>query len=82
MIEKDPFDLLLVDYHMPGFDGKQLYEWIIGNHPTLKDRVVFSTGDIYHDNIRTFIAGTGCSCLIKPFTTQILRETVSNALEV
>ena len=81
MIEKDPFDVLLVDYHMPGFDGKQLYEWIIGNHPALKSRVVFSTGDIYHDNIRDFIDSTGCNCLIKPFTTKNLREMVSSTLD-
>lgn len=81
MIEKEPFDLLLVDYHMPGFDGKQLYEWILGNRPALKDRVVFSTGDVYHDNIRDFIEGTGCNCLIKPFTTKNLREMVCSTLD-
>ncbi len=79
-IEADPFDLLLVDYHMPGLDGKQLYEWIAGNHPAMKNRVVFSTGDIYHDNIRDFIDSTGCNCLIKPFTTKNLREIVSGSL--
>jgi signal transduction histidine kinase len=81
MIEKKPFDLLLVDYHMPGFDGKQLYEWIVGNRPSLKNRVVFSTGDTYHENIRDFIASTGCKCLIKPFTTKNLREMVASTLD-
>lgn len=79
-IEEDPFDLLLVDYHMPGFDGKQLYEWIAGNCPDMKSRVVFSTGDIFHESIRDFIDSTGCNCLIKPFTTENLRETVIRAI--
>ncbi len=79
-IEEDPFDLLLVDYHMPGFDGKQLYEWIAGNCPDMKSRVVFSTGDIFHESIRHFIDSTGCNCLIKPFTTENLRETVLKAI--
>ncbi len=79
-IEKDPFDLLVVDYHMPGFDGKQLYEWIASNHPSLKNRIIFSTGDIYHERIRDFIDSTGCDCLIKPFSTASLREIVSGAL--
>ena len=68
-IENDPFDLLVVDYHMPGFDGRQLYEWIEGNLPSMKSRIVFSTGDIYHEKIRAFIDSTGCKCLIKPFST-------------
>ena len=79
-VEKTPFDLLLVDYHMPGFDGKQLYEWVAANYPMLRRRIVFSTGDIYHAETRDFIDGTGCSYLLKPFTMKSLRETVSDAL--
>lgn len=79
-IGSDPFDLLIVDYHMPGLDGKQLYEWVAANYPALKNRIVFSTGDIFHDKIRDFIDGTGCSSLIKPFTTKSLRDIVSGAL--
>jgi len=79
-IESDLFDLLVVDYHMPGLDGKQLYEWISHNRPSLKRRVVFSTGDIFHDEIHSFIKGTGCHSLTKPFSTTDLRETVSGVL--
>jgi signal transduction histidine kinase len=79
-IENDLYDLLVVDYHMPGLDGKQLYEWITRNRPSLKRRVVFSTGDIFHDDIRDFIKGTGCHSLTKPFSTSDLREMISGAL--
>jgi signal transduction histidine kinase len=79
-IENDLFDLLVVDYHMPGLDGKQLYQWIAQHRPALKQRVVFSTGDIFHDDIRTFIEGTGCYSLTKPFSTTDLRETISGVL--
>jgi len=81
MIQDNPFDLLLVDYHMPSFDGKQLYEWIADNHPSLTDRILFSTGDIYHEGIRDFIESTGCGCLVKPFSTVNLREAVARALD-
>lgn len=80
-IRDDAFDLIVVDYHMPGFDGKQLYEWITNNRPTLKRRIVFSTADIYHKEIRDFIEGTGCQCLSKPFSTIDLRKIVSEALK-
>ncbi len=79
-IEDGLFDLLVVDYHMPGLDGKQLYEWISRHRPALKRRVVFSTGDIFHDDIRNFIRGTGCHSLTKPFSTTDLREMISGAL--
>jgi CheY-like chemotaxis protein len=74
------FDLLMVDYHMPGLDGKQLYEWVSSNHPSLKRRTIFSTGDIYHEEIRDFIESTGCRFLIKPFSTADLRQMVSSTL--
>jgi signal transduction histidine kinase len=80
-IENDLFDLLVVDYHMPGLDGRQLYEWISHNRPSLKRRVVFSTGDIFHDDILDFIKGTGCHSLTKPFSTRDLREMISGALD-
>jgi signal transduction histidine kinase len=79
-IGNDPFDLLVVDYHMPGFDGKRLYEWINENYPDLKPRIIFSTGDIYREDIRDFIESTGCRCLTKPFSTTDLRNVVSQAL--
>lgn len=81
-IENDFFDLLVVDYHMPGFDGRQLYEWVVNNRPALKQRTIFSTGDIYREDIRDFIESTGCRCLIKPFSTADLREIVSGVLKV
>ncbi|RJP73114.1 MAG: response regulator [Candidatus Abyssobacteria bacterium SURF_17] len=74
------FDLLMVDYHMPGLDGRQLYEWVSSNHPSLRQRTIFSTGDIYHEEIRNFIESTGCRFLIKPFSTADLRQMVSSTL--
>lgn len=79
-IEQNSYDLLVVDYHMPGLDGKQLYEWIVKNRPSLQNRILFSTGDIYHQEIREFFRSTGCRCLIKPFSTADLRDIVSGAL--
>ncbi len=76
-IQGDVFDLLVVDYHMPGLDGKQLYEWVADHRPVMKNRIVFSTGDICRDEIRDFIESTGCICLLKPFSTADLRKVVS-----
>ncbi|MBI5119138.1 response regulator [Candidatus Poribacteria bacterium] len=79
-IENDCFDALVVDYHMPGLDGKQLYQWVLSNRPVLKGRIIFSTGDIYRDEVRNFIESTGCRFLVKPFSTSKLRELVSGVL--
>jgi len=81
-IQDGPLDLLIMDYHLPGLDGKQLYEWIEANYPSLKNYIVFSTGDLFDENIRRFIKRTGCPCLYKPFSNSNLRETVSEMLRV
>ena len=79
-IQEGSLDLLIMDYHLPGLDGKQLYEWIEANYPSLKNSILFSTGDLFDDNIRRFINRTGCPCLYKPFSNSNLRETVSKLL--
>jgi CheY-like chemotaxis protein len=79
-IEDNLLDLLIIDYHLPGLDGRQLYEWIASNHPSLKRHVVFSTGDIYDETIERFIENTGCPCLKKPFANAHLRQLVSELL--
>ena len=79
-IQDGQLDLLIMDYHLPGLDGKQLYEWIEANYPSLKNYIVFSTGDLFDENIHHFIKRTGCPCLYKPFSNSNLRNTVSDML--
>jgi CheY-like chemotaxis protein len=81
-IETGSLDLLIMDYHLPGFDGKQLYEWVAHNYPSLKRHIIFSTGDRYDEGIRRFIESTGCPCLYKPFSNSNLRQTVSETLGI
>ena len=79
-IQDGPLDMVIMDYHLPGLDGKQLYEWIEANYPSLKNSILFSTGDLLDENIHRFIKRTGCPCLYKPFSNSNLRETVSEML--
>jgi CheY-like chemotaxis protein len=80
-IQNNSLDLLIMDYHLPGLNGKQLYEWIASHYPSLKRHIVFSTGDMYDENVVHFIESTGCPCLFKPFSNSALRETVSQTLK-
>lgn len=80
IIQNGSLDLLIMDYHLPGCDGKQLYDWIVSNYPSLRHHIVFSTGDICDEGIRRFVESTGCPCLYKPFSNSNLRHTVSALL--
>ncbi len=80
IIQNGALDLLIMDYHLPGCDGKQLYDWIVSNYPSLRRHIVFSTGDICDEGIRQFVESTGCPCLYKPFSNSNLRHTVSALL--
>lgn len=78
--EKD-YHLCLIDIRTPVMDGKQLYQVIIGKHPKLVNRVIFTTGDVLSDDTQSFVEQTGMPFLLKPFTpdelTAIVRETLS-----
>lgn len=78
--EKD-YHLCLIDIRTPVMNGKQLYQVIIGKHPKLVNRVIFTTGDVVSDDTQSFVEQTGRPFLLKPFTPAeliaIVRETLS-----
>lgn len=45
MLEEEEFDAVVVDWHMDGGNGADVYRWIITTKPWLADRVVFLSGE-------------------------------------
>jgi CheY-like chemotaxis protein len=66
----DHFDLLIVDFYMPGLDGSQVAEAARAIKPGVK--VLFLSGDD---------EGKPKPILAKPFTPQALTRTVREVLE-
>jgi CheY-like chemotaxis protein len=77
-LRQERFDLMLVDYKMPGMNGLQVFEAARGLQPDLRCMLVTGHGtpDIIEQATR---AGFG-SILLKPFSSTELRTGVEKAL--
>lgn len=78
MIRKESFDLMVLDYKMPGMTGFEVFEQARALHP--KMAVVLVTGhgtpDIMNEANRLGFN----AILLKPFTSDELRATVEKVL--
>ena len=61
------YDLILCDWKMPGFSGKQVIDEMRIRHPDTMPRLVFMSGDVMGES-RDMIEETGSLFLAKPFT--------------
>ena len=68
MIEKQQYDLYLLDIKMPVMTGKELYQWLQEKHPQLINRVIFTSGSVVTGDTQRFLEQTGRPSLPKPFT--------------
>lgn len=78
VLEREEFDLLIIDYVMPEMDGGELYRVVERNRPEIVPRVMFITGDTLSESTIGFIESTGRPLLEKPFglpdLTRAIRE--------
>ncbi|MFQ5861235.1 MAG: response regulator, partial [Dehalococcoidia bacterium] len=81
LVEKESYDLLLVDLRMPGMDGQEFFRILASRHPELRLRVIFITGDTVSQNSREFLESTGQPFLAKPFDLSELRQMLVRELE-
>lgn len=67
-IQKERFDIVIMDLKMPGeMSGIQLYEWMMGNMPTMKGKVILMTGDTLSSECSSFIEKSKADFISKPF---------------
>ena len=66
-LERQRFDLVLLDFRMPDMSGEAVYERMRARDPEQAARVMFLTGDVQSESARSFIRATGRPCLNKPF---------------
>ena len=70
------YSLCIIDMRTPIMSGKELYQYILNNHPGLAERVIFTTGDLVEGYTRRFLELAGRPFLPKPFTIGDLRKIV------
>jgi len=73
------YDLCLIDIRTPGMSGIELYQYLKETGSEVIDRVIFTTGDIINDELKTFLDETGRPFLPKPFTLDELRSVIHTA---
>ena len=74
-------DLVLLDLHLPQMSGDTLYLALVRRWPHLADRFVLMTGDTYAETDHWPRDLRACPLLLKPFTLDMLRAVIVEALE-
>lgn len=81
LIAQKEYDLCLVDIRTPAMNGIEFYMWLKSTKPHLAQTVIFTTGDVMHDDIHYFLEQSGRPYLAKPFTPNELLTVIDKALE-
>ena len=74
------YDLIITDVRMPNLGGRELYERLRRDAPSIADRVVFATGDTVRDDTMAFLERAGRPVLHKPFKLAELRQVLAATL--
>jgi len=80
LLNKNDYDLLICDYHMPGKGGRELMEWIRDSGRDI--RVLVLSGDVVRTEMRGLIEHLGAEYLAKPFGIDELVAAIDRALDV
>ena len=66
-MREDSFDAVIIDMRMPDLSGEQLFHELRARDPSYVERVIFTTGQLVDDGVRSFLASTNRPCVPKPF---------------
>ena len=79
-LKQGPVDLIIADCLMPVMDGCRLHEELRQRNDPHADRMIFISGAMGRDPVRTFLNESGAPALEKPFGTAELREILTRVL--
>jgi len=80
LLKAERFDCMIVDLRMPDMRGDAFFELAAAIHPHLRERTLFTTGDIT-ERADTLIAACKCPMLRKPFDLQDVIATVRTLVQ-
>jgi DNA-binding response OmpR family regulator len=81
MIDRNHYDICLIDIQRPAIDGLRVYQWLQKSHSEAANGVIFTTADLIDDEIIAFVQDSGALFLPKPFTPDELTAAVEESLK-
>ena len=76
-IQEDRFDIVVMDFKMPGeMSGIQFYEWMVSYLPVIKEKIILMTGDTLSPEYRTFVEKSKVPVITKPFRFHAFIEKI------
>jgi CheY-like chemotaxis protein/anti-sigma regulatory factor (Ser/Thr protein kinase) len=80
-LNRNSYDLYIIDLKIPKTTGKKLYETIVQKHPSSTGRVMFITGDTITPSTQDFLDSTGNPYLTKPFNPRVVLQLAEEILD-
>lgn len=80
-LNKQNFDLILVDIKMPRINGIKFYKHLQKKHPHLSRRLIFITGDSLNQKNNHFFSEHQIDVLYKPFVLKQLEAILQHTLD-
>jgi len=79
VLQKQDYDIIIVDYRLPGMDGLTFFKRIQKSHPDAIKILITAYGS---EKVVSESTRTGVQDFIeKPFTTEIIEESLSRLIE-
>jgi CheY-like chemotaxis protein len=77
LVMEKRYDAVLLDLTLPDMDGPALYDRLVDLCPILAARIIVLTGGAVNGSGRTFLEGTSCPVVLKPFDLVSLARQIA-----
>ena len=81
VLRRERFDVIVSDVRMPGMSGGEFLERLRREHPTMVNRLIFTTGDTFATDTSSLLRDAGVPSLVKPYDFAKLESVLHEVAE-